>query len=295
MTLIMALHVPFCSCSEKYFLTSRLIFQFACPPPFGTWLGASLSFFSQLREDVPSARHVTAEQEEDEHQGQQHQPCFQRESEGERLKNAVTTQCLSSYSGILHPWLADLAVNTVAIKSLIIFTLTRHCVAQYVISHSQLETRSLQVSVWHHDRFGHNSFLGEVELTFDSWELDSEIEEWYALQPRVRPRTHPPSPSVVTRLQRTETRRGVNVLRRRRAARTPPCSIGESWRWFWSTYLQKRTSCCLLTKCKVLSQPTVRPFHLRNFENTWKQSWFDCIRCIFFLKFPSCLSFIFAS
>lgn len=59
---------------------------------------------------------------------------------------------------------------------------------QYVISHSQLETRSLQVSVWHHDRFGHNSFLGEVELTFDSWELDTQIEEWYALQPKVGPR-----------------------------------------------------------------------------------------------------------
>uniref|UniRef100_A0A8C5HF27 Synaptotagmin-like protein 5 n=1 Tax=Gouania willdenowi TaxID=441366 RepID=A0A8C5HF27_GOUWI len=56
---------------------------------------------------------------------------------------------------------------------------------RYVISHSQLETRTLQVSVWHHDRFGHNSFLGEVELTFDSWEFDSLIEEWYALQPKV--------------------------------------------------------------------------------------------------------------
>ncbi|MEQ2228198.1 Synaptotagmin-like protein 5 [Ilyodon furcidens] len=56
---------------------------------------------------------------------------------------------------------------------------------RYVISHSQLETRTLQVSVWHHDRFGYNSFLGEVELTFDSWEFDSQIEEWYALQPRV--------------------------------------------------------------------------------------------------------------
>ncbi len=54
-----------------------------------------------------------------------------------------------------------------------------------MISHSQLETRTLQVSVWHHDRFGHNSFLGEVELTFDSWEFDSQIEEWYALQPKV--------------------------------------------------------------------------------------------------------------
>lgn len=55
---------------------------------------------------------------------------------------------------------------------------------RYVISHSQLETRTLQLSVWHHDRFGHNSFLGEVELTFDSWEFDSQIEEWYALMPK---------------------------------------------------------------------------------------------------------------
>ncbi|CAJ1079585.1 synaptotagmin-like protein 5 isoform X2 [Xyrichtys novacula] len=55
---------------------------------------------------------------------------------------------------------------------------------RYVISHSQLETRTLQVSVWHHDRFGQNSFLGEVELTFDSWEFDTQIEEWYALQPK---------------------------------------------------------------------------------------------------------------
>lgn len=75
----------------------------------------------------------------------------------------------------------------------------RFRVVQYVISHSQLETRSLQVSVWHHDRFGHNSFLGEVELTFDSWELDSEIEEWYALQPRVRPRALSLPSSLLTR------------------------------------------------------------------------------------------------
>ncbi|XP_061548986.1 synaptotagmin-like protein 5 isoform X2 [Phycodurus eques] len=56
---------------------------------------------------------------------------------------------------------------------------------RYVISHSQLETRTLQVSVWHHDRFGHNSFLGEVELTFDSWEFDSQLDEWFALQPKL--------------------------------------------------------------------------------------------------------------
>lgn len=119
----------------------------------------------QLREDLPASRHVTAEQEEDEHQGQQHQPGFQREPEGERTHR-------SSSDARDDRGLSDAC---------------RLCVEQYVISHSQLETRSLQVSVWHHDRFGHNSFLGEVELTFDSWQLDSEMEEWYALQPRVRP------------------------------------------------------------------------------------------------------------
>lgn len=123
----------------------------------------------QLCEDVPAARHVTAEQEEDQHQSQQHQPCFQRESEGER-------------TFAVPPPMENLQC---CIGQLI--DTCRFCVEQYVISHSQLETRSLQVSVWHHDRFGHNSFLGEVELAFDSWELDSEIEEWYALQPRVRP------------------------------------------------------------------------------------------------------------
>lgn len=123
----------------------------------------------QLCEGVPAARHVTAEQEEDQHQGQQHQPRFQREPEGEPTRPWSTST--PDPSPIAHPRAGVVS-----------------CVEQYVISHSQLETRSLQVSVWHHDRFGHNSFLGEVELTFDSWELDSEIEEWYALQPRVRPR-----------------------------------------------------------------------------------------------------------
>ncbi|KAK6485491.1 synaptotagmin-like protein 5 [Huso huso] len=55
---------------------------------------------------------------------------------------------------------------------------------KYVISHSQLETRTLQLSVWHYDRFGHNSFLGEVEIPFESWEFENQTEEWFALQPK---------------------------------------------------------------------------------------------------------------
>ncbi|KAJ7405496.1 Synaptotagmin-like protein 5 [Willisornis vidua] len=56
---------------------------------------------------------------------------------------------------------------------------------KYVISHTQLETRTLQLSVWHYDRFGRNSFLGEVEIPFDSWNFESQGDEWFVLQPKV--------------------------------------------------------------------------------------------------------------
>ncbi|KFO89040.1 Synaptotagmin-like 5, partial [Buceros rhinoceros silvestris] len=56
---------------------------------------------------------------------------------------------------------------------------------KYVISHTQLETRTLQVSVWHYDRFGHNCFLGEVEIPFDSWNFENQGDEWFVLQPKV--------------------------------------------------------------------------------------------------------------
>ncbi|KAM5290756.1 synaptotagmin-like protein 5 isoform 2-T2 [Glossophaga mutica] len=56
---------------------------------------------------------------------------------------------------------------------------------KYTISHSQLETRTLHLSVWHYDRFGHNSFLGEVEIPFDSWNFENPSDEWFVLQPKV--------------------------------------------------------------------------------------------------------------
>lgn len=58
-------------------------------------------------------------------------------------------------------------------------------ILQYTISHTQLETRTLQLSVWHYDRFGRNSFLGEVEIPFDSWNFENPSDEWFVLQPKV--------------------------------------------------------------------------------------------------------------
>ncbi|XP_067903761.1 synaptotagmin-like protein 4 isoform X2 [Heterodontus francisci] len=48
---------------------------------------------------------------------------------------------------------------------------------QYDISESQLIMRTLQLSVWHYDRFGRNTFLGEVDLSLDIWNFNSESEE----------------------------------------------------------------------------------------------------------------------
>ncbi|KAM9181159.1 synaptotagmin-like protein 5 isoform 2-T2 [Dugong dugon] len=56
---------------------------------------------------------------------------------------------------------------------------------KYTISHTQLETRTLQLSVWHYDRFGRNSFLGEVAIPFDSWNFENPSDEWFTLQPKV--------------------------------------------------------------------------------------------------------------
>lgn len=58
-------------------------------------------------------------------------------------------------------------------------------ILKYVISHTQLETRTLQLTVWHNDRFGRNSFLGEVEIALDSWNFESRADEWFKLQPKV--------------------------------------------------------------------------------------------------------------
>ncbi|XP_069469053.1 synaptotagmin-like protein 4 [Ambystoma mexicanum] len=57
-------------------------------------------------------------------------------------------------------------------------------VLKYGITESLLVMRNLQLSVWHHDRFGRNTFLGEVELPLDSWNFDSHLDECLPLHGR---------------------------------------------------------------------------------------------------------------
>ncbi|XP_061899979.1 synaptotagmin-like protein 4 isoform X2 [Entelurus aequoreus] len=58
---------------------------------------------------------------------------------------------------------------------------------KYSIGRSQLFTRSMLLSVWHHGRLSRNPFLGEVEMALDCYDLDAPQEERMALMTRVVP------------------------------------------------------------------------------------------------------------
>ncbi|XP_061862830.1 synaptotagmin-like protein 4 isoform X2 [Colius striatus] len=52
---------------------------------------------------------------------------------------------------------------------------------KYEMNKSLLLARTLQFSVWHHDRFGRNTFLGEAEVPLDAWNFESHLEEFLPL------------------------------------------------------------------------------------------------------------------
>uniref|UniRef100_A0A663MP82 Synaptotagmin-like protein 4 n=1 Tax=Athene cunicularia TaxID=194338 RepID=A0A663MP82_ATHCN len=56
---------------------------------------------------------------------------------------------------------------------------------KYEINKSLLLARTLQFSVWHHDRFGRNTFLGEVDIPLDTWNFESHLEEFLPLHGKI--------------------------------------------------------------------------------------------------------------
>ncbi len=69
--------------------------------------------------------------------------------------------------------------------------LSVHCelsavlLTQYKVSKSELDSRTLWLSVWDWDRFGRNQFLGEVHLPLSSLDLRDTGEHWHVLQDKV--------------------------------------------------------------------------------------------------------------
>ncbi|NXO55103.1 SYTL2 protein, partial [Aramus guarauna] len=60
-------------------------------------------------------------------------------------------------------------------------------ILRYKIEKDLLKNQSLNISVWHNDTFGRNSFLGEVELDLGTWDWNDKSNKqinWFPLQPR---------------------------------------------------------------------------------------------------------------
>ncbi|NWZ25618.1 SYTL1 protein, partial [Asarcornis scutulata] len=70
---------------------------------------------------------------------------------------------------------------------------------KYKLEKRDLQGRTLNLSVWHHDSLGRNLFLGEVEIALGAWDWANTRPEWFTLQPRVSPslpRTPKPPPTA---------------------------------------------------------------------------------------------------
>ncbi|XP_053316845.1 synaptotagmin-like protein 3 [Spea bombifrons] len=62
---------------------------------------------------------------------------------------------------------------------------------KYTIAHTQLETRTLQVSLWHSSTLKRKVFLGEVTVPFELWDFEDSTTQsfkWYHL--RAKPNRH---------------------------------------------------------------------------------------------------------
>ncbi|NXK33605.1 SYTL2 protein, partial [Piprites chloris] len=60
-------------------------------------------------------------------------------------------------------------------------------ILRYKIEKDLLKDQSLNISVWHNDTFGRNSFLGEVELDLGTWDWNDRSNKqinWFPLKPR---------------------------------------------------------------------------------------------------------------
>ncbi|XP_034957852.1 synaptotagmin-like protein 2 isoform X2 [Zootoca vivipara] len=58
-------------------------------------------------------------------------------------------------------------------------------VLRYKIEKMVLLIQKLNLSIWHNDPLGRNSFLGEVEIDLASWDWQNNKLNWYMLKPRI--------------------------------------------------------------------------------------------------------------
>ncbi|XP_039633768.1 synaptotagmin-like protein 2 isoform X2 [Perca fluviatilis] len=64
-------------------------------------------------------------------------------------------------------------------------------ILRYRVRMEYLRTQTLILSVWHHDTFGRNSFLGEVDVDLSKWDFDHTQMNYLALKARTAPTLAP--------------------------------------------------------------------------------------------------------
>lgn len=120
-----------------------------------------------------------------------------------------------------------------------------------------LKTERLNVSVWHNDTFGRNSFLGEVDLDLSEWDFSNTQINEYALKARVKA-SFPPLGHVYFRsalIRRWLTSPKLFRSRHKpQTSRLPPVwwTAEDRWDWPWDSCRRPRTvSWWLLNFCQL--------------------------------------------
>ncbi|XP_053728015.1 synaptotagmin-like protein 2 isoform X2 [Synchiropus splendidus] len=90
----------------------------------------------------------------------------------------------------LHPDRSNLGKRKTSIKKKTLNP-TFNEILRYRVHMEYLRTQTLILSVWHHDTFGRNSFLGEVDVDLSKWDFDHTHMNYMALKPRTTPATAP--------------------------------------------------------------------------------------------------------
>ncbi|XP_038817885.1 synaptotagmin-like protein 2 [Salvelinus namaycush] len=97
---------------------------------------------------------------------------------------------------------------------------------RYRLRMEHLRTQTLILSVWHHDTFGRNSFLGEVDVDLSKWDFDHTQMNYLALKSR-------PTSSLQPSDDRGEMKLAIRFLPQvsHSPGKDPPSNKGEVHIW----------------------------------------------------------------
>uniref|UniRef100_A0A3Q4IDN7 C2 domain-containing protein n=1 Tax=Neolamprologus brichardi TaxID=32507 RepID=A0A3Q4IDN7_NEOBR len=84
----------------------------------------------------------------------------------------------------LAPDKANLGKRKTSVKKKTLNPTFNEILRQYRVRMDYLRTQTLILSVWHHDTFGKNSFLGEVDVELSKWDFDHTQMNYLALKAR---------------------------------------------------------------------------------------------------------------